>query len=55
MAVQNRVGLTLTGLNSTGAPDGPWSIAEGFFQPGGPVGSNIVDPVLAETWDVAED
>ena len=55
MAVQNRVGLTLTGLNSTGAPDGPWSIAEGFFQPGGPVGSNIVDPVLAETWEVAED
>ena len=55
MAVQNRVGLTMTGLNSTGAPDGPWSIAEGFFQPGGPVGSNIVDPVLAETWDVAED
>lgn len=55
MAVQNRVGLTLTGLNSTGAPDGPWSIAEGFFQPGGPVGSNIVDPVLAETWDVADD
>ena len=55
MAVQNRVGLTMTGLNSTGAPDGPWSIAEGFFQPGGPVGSNIVDPVLAETWTVAED
>ena len=55
MAVQNRVGLTLTGLNSTGAPDGPWSIAEGFFQPGGPVGSNIVDPVLAETWGVSED
>ena len=55
MAVQNRVGLTMTGLNSTGAPDGPWSIAEGFFQPGGPVGSNIVDPVLAETWEVAED
>ena len=55
MAVQNRVGLTMTGLNSTGAPDGPWSIAEGFFQPGGPVGSNIVDPVLAETWQVAED
>ena len=55
MAVQNRVGLTLTGLNSTGAPDGPWSIAEGFFQPGGPVGSNIVDPVLAQTWDVADD
>ena len=55
MAVQNRVGLTMTGLNSTGAPDGPWSIAEGFFQPGGPVGSNIVDPVLAETWDVADD
>ena len=55
MAVQNRVGLTLTGLNSTGAPDGPWSIAEGFFQPGGPVGSNIVDPVLAETWKVSDD
>ena len=55
MAVQGRVGLTLTGLNSTDAPDGPWSIAEGFFQPGGPVGSNIVDPVLAETWDVSED
>ncbi len=55
MAVQNRVGLTMTGLNSTGAPDGPWSIAEGFFQPEGPVGSNIVHPVLAETWEVASD
>jgi len=55
MAVYNRVGLTMTGLNSQGAPDGPWGIAEGFFQPAGPVGSDIVSPVLAETWEVASD
>lgn len=55
MAVYNRVGLTLTGLNSQDAPDGPWGIAEGFFQPSGPVGSDVVSPVLAETWEVAPD
>lgn len=55
MAVYNRVQLTMTGLNSQSAPDGPWSIAEGFFQPAGPVGSEIVSPVLAETWEVAPD
>ncbi|MEX0760967.1 MAG: ABC transporter substrate-binding protein [Dehalococcoidia bacterium] len=55
LVAPNRVGITFTGMNSTGAPDGPWGIAEGFFQPSGVVGEDIVSPVLAETWEVADD
>ena len=51
----NKVGLTMSGLNNVDAPDGPFGIAEGFFQPCGPVGADIVCPVLAETWEVASD
>ena len=55
LVASNQVGLTMSGLNNVGAPDGAYSIAEGFFQPCGPVGSDIVCPVLAEEWEVATD
>ena len=55
LVAPNRVGLAMTGVNSADAPDGPWGIAEGFFQPCGPVGADIVCPVLASTWEVASD
>ena len=55
LVASNQVGLTMSGLNNVGAPDGPYSIAEGFFQPCGPVGADLICPVLGEEWDVATD
>ena len=53
LVASNQVGLTMSGLNNVGAPDGPYSIAEGFFQPCGPVGADLICPVLGEEWTLS--